>query len=177
MKKILLFIGLFFTFMYHAKAESIVIQNFVIKENPFGKSEIAIVAEDSLQNIQENINGVFKFTINGFQENLRFENGTAFYRQKLERSSFIFLKHQNDLGNLSKLYYIYKHDSKLDLFLINWIWLIGIPLGLMLLAYLFKRFIIIAVILLGIFFYFNYKGGMSIPAFFETVFDGLRNLF
>lgn len=158
-------------------AENIVIHDFVIKENPFGKNEIAIVAEDSLHRIQENINGVFNFSINGFQTALRFENGTAFYRHKLDRSSFIFLKHQNDVSSLSKLYYIYKHDSKLDPFLISWMWLIGIPLGLLLFAYLFKRFIMLALIIFGIFLYFNYNGGLSLPAFFETIIAGLKHLF
>lgn len=175
-KKIRLIIFFLFSFTA-ADAENIVIHDFVVKENPFGKNEIAIVAEDSVHRIQDNINGVFNFSINGFQSELRFENGTAFYRHKLERSSFIFLKHQNEVASLSKLYYIYKHDSKLELFLISWIWLIGIPLGLLLLAYLFKRFIILAIIIFGIFLYFNYNSGLSLPAFFETVIAGLKHLF
>lgn len=177
MPKKISFIFLFLFFFAAAAAENIVIQDFVVKENPFGKDEIAIVAEDSVHRIQENINGVFNFSVNGFQNELRFENGTALYRHKLERSSFIYLKHQNEKTSLSKLYYIYKHDSKLDPFLISWMWLIGIPLVLLLLAYLFKRFIILAVIIFGIFLYFNYNGGLSLPAFFETIIEGLKHLF
>lgn len=177
MAKKILFTLFFMGCFAAANAENIIINDFIIKENPFGKNEIAIVAEDSVHNIQENINGVFSFTINGFRENLRFENGTAFYRNKLERSSFIYLKHKNDQASISKLYYIYKHDSKVDPYLISWVLLIGIPLALLLLGYLFKRFIILALIIFGAFLYFNYHGGLSIPAFFETIIEGLKHLF
>jgi hypothetical protein len=88
-------------------------QHFVVKENPFAKDEIALVAVDTASNIQENVNGTFNFTINGFSEELKFEKGTAFYRHKLDKSSFIFARHQNDEGTTSMLYYVYRHDSKL----------------------------------------------------------------
>jgi hypothetical protein len=48
---------------------------------------------------------------------------------------------------------------------------------LVLLAYMFKRFIIIAVIIFCIFLYFNYHNGLSIPTFFESIIDGLKNMF
>jgi len=48
---------------------------------------------------------------------------------------------------------------------------------LVLFAYLFKRFIIIAIILFIIFLYFNHHSGLSIPTFFESIIDGLKGLF
>ena len=177
MSKILFTCCLFFIATTVTLADTVSIKQFVVKENPFAKDEIAIVAVDTGKNIQENVNGVFTFTINGFVETLKFEKGTAFYRHKLEKSSFIFARHHNDVGTISMLYYIYRHDSKLTPVKISWILLIAIPLGLVLIAYLFKRFIIIALIIFCIFLYFNYHNGLSIPTFFQSVIDGLKGIF
>ena len=177
MKRIL-FVCLFNLFMgSFAFADTISVDHFVIKENPFAQNEIAIVATDSLNNIREGVNGVFNFTMNGFQEDMIFDKGTAFYRHKLDKSSFLYVKHINNNGTHSMLYYIYKHDSKLSPIHISWVLLLAIPIGLILLAYIFKRFIIIAVVIFCIFLYFNHHNGLTVPTFFESIFDGLKNVF
>src|ERR1700744_6117983 len=79
-------------------ADTIAINHFVIKENPFAQSEIAVVATDSSDNILENVNGVFNFSVNGFEEPLTFDKGTAFYRHKIDKSTFMYIKHVNDSG-------------------------------------------------------------------------------
>jgi hypothetical protein len=177
MKKFLLaFICVLFTTGF-AFADTISINHFVVKENPFAKDEIAIVAVDTAQNIQENVNGLFTFTINSFTEQLTFDKGTAFYRHKIEKSGFVYARHENDQGTHSMLYYIYRHDSKLSPVKISWILLVCIPIGLILLGYLFKRFIIIAIIIFCIFLYFNHSNNLSIPTFFQSIIDGLKGLF
>ena len=158
-------------------ADTIAINHFVIKENPFAKDEVAVIAVDTAGTIQENVNGVFTFSLNGFTEQLKFDKGTAFYRRKIEKSSFVYARHENDNGTHSMLYYIYRHDSKLTPVKISWIVLISIPLGLILLGYLFKRLIIIALIIFCIFLYFNHSNGLSIPTFFQSVIDGLKGMF
>lgn len=160
-----------------AEAAEIHLDQFILKENPFAKDEVAVVACDSAGNTQESINGLFTFTVNGFREDLQFNNGTAFYHHKLEKSSFLYLKHRDDSGSNARLYYIYKHDSKLDPYKISWKFLVAVPIILILFGYLFKRFIIIAFMIFCLFSYFNYHGGMSLGTFFETIFDGLKNLF
>lgn len=177
MKKGLLTVILAVLFAGVAFADTVSIKHFVIKENPFANNEIAIVATDTSNNILENVNGVFSFTVNGFQEGLRFEKGTAFYRHKLDKSSFLYVKHVDDAGTHSMLYYVYKGSDKLVPIHISWIVLIAIPILLVVLGYMFKRFIIIAVIIFIIFLYFNYHNGLSIPTFFESIIDGLKNLF
>ena len=177
MKKLFLLVCLFMAAQNFGFAKSIAINHFVIKENPFAVDEVAVVATDTAGVIQEDVNGIFTFVMNGFQEQLKFEKGTAFYRHKLDRSSFLYAKHMNDSGTHAILYYIYKHDSKLSPFHISWIFLVAIPLALVLLAYMFKRFIIIAVIIFCIFLYFNYHNGLSIPTFFESIIDGLKGMF
>lgn len=160
-----------------ADTVSMAINHFVVKENPFAKNEVAVVATDTSGNIRESVNGVFNFTMNGFQEELNFDKGTAFYRHKIERSTFLYAKHLDDKGTHGILYYIYKHDDKLTPFHISWILLLAIPCGLFLVAYMFKRLIIVAIIIFAIFMYFNYHSGLSIPTFFESIIDGLKNIF
>lgn len=177
MKKLLLLFCLIAAARSLAFADAITINHFVIKENPFATDQVAVVATDTAGVTQENVNGLFTFVMNGFDYQLKFEKGVAFYRQKLDRSTFLYAKHVNDTGTHSILYYIYKHDSKLSPWHISWVLLVAIPLGLVLIAYMFKRFIIIAVIIFLIFLYFNYHNGLSIPTFFESIIDGLKGMF
>ncbi|RKR82763.1 hypothetical protein BDD43_2949 [Mucilaginibacter gracilis] len=175
--KALLCVVILITSANIAYADKIAIKQFVVKDNPFGKNEIAVVAVDTAGVIQEAVSGDFLFSINGFQELLKFENGTAFYHHKLTKSSFIYLKHENDTGTHSTLFYVYKSDSKMIPIHISWMVLFGIPVILAVLAYVFKRFIIIAVALFAIFIYFNHSGGLGISTFFETVVDGIKHIF
>jgi hypothetical protein len=179
MKKLFLIFCLILVSAGFALADTVTvaINHFVIKENPFAKDEVAIVATDTLGNIRENVNGVFNFTLNGFQEELTFDKGTAFYRHKIGKSTFLYAKHQDDSGTHGILYYIYKQNDKLNPLHISWILLLAIPCGLFLLAYMFKRFIIIAIIIFAVFMYFNYHNGLSMPTFFESIIDGLKNIF
>jgi hypothetical protein len=177
MKKLLF--AVVFTICANASvfADTISIDHFEVKENPFAENELAIVATDSLDNIRENVDGLFSFAINGFQEEMKFEKGTAFYHRKLEKSSFFYVKHVNDSGTHSMLYYIYKQDGGLKPIKVSWALLLGIPLGLVLLGYLFKRFIAIILIVFCIFLFFNYQNGLSLGTFFESIVNGLRGMF
>jgi uncharacterized protein YxeA len=177
MKKILFVVLLMMCAGSFAFADTITIKQFVIKENPFADSEVAVVAVDTAGNVQEKVEGVFAFTINGFQEQMKFEKGTAFYRHKLDKSAFFYVKHLNNDGMHSMLYYIYKQDGKLRPIHVSWMLLVIIPLALVLLGYMFKRFIIIAIVIFCIFLYFNHHNGLTVPTFFESIFDGLRGLF
>src|SRR5882757_7893149 len=96
MKKLLFTCYLLFFVIGFVFADTISINHFVIKENPFAKNEIAVVATDTAGNIQENVNGIFTFSINCFSEEMTFDKGTAFYRHKLDKSSFIYARHNND---------------------------------------------------------------------------------
>ncbi|RYD94015.1 MAG: hypothetical protein EOP54_18250 [Sphingobacteriales bacterium] len=176
MKKLILLLSLF-ALTIPAFADTVAIDHFTIVENPFAQNEVAVQAVDSLQRMREDVNGIFTFTMNGFQETLQFDKGTAFYRKKIDKSTFLYAKHINDNGTHSILYYIYKNGDKLKPWHISWVLLLAIPCGLILLAYMFKRFIIIAVIIFIIFFYFNHSNGLSIGRFFESIVDGLKGMF
>ncbi len=158
------------------KGDNVAINHFIVKENPFAQSQVAIVATDSLNNPLSDLNGHFLFTINGFDDTLTFEKGVAFYSHKIDRSSFLYARHENDSGTHSMLYYIYVSDKLVPVH-ISWVVLIAIPIVLVLIAYMFRKFIIVAVIIFLVFIYFNYHSGLSLGTFFQSVVDGLRSLF
>jgi len=179
MKKILLlfsFLMISAGFAF-AQDKAIAINHFAVKENPFATDEVAIAATDSLNNVREDVKGAFVFTLNGFDDTLNFVNGVAFYKPKIEHSTFLYVRHENETGTHGILYYIYKQNDKLMPLHISWVLLLAIPCGLFLLAYMFKRFIIIAVIIFCIFVYFNYHSGLSLPTFFQSIIDGLKGIF
>jgi len=177
MKKILLFACLLVFSAGISFADTVTIRHFAIKENPFAQSEVAVVAVDTANNILENVNGIFSFTINGFQKDLHFDKGTAFYHEKLDKSSFLYVKHVDEAGTHSILYYVYKGDHKLIPVHISWIVLLVIPILLVVLGYMFKKFIIIAAIIFIVFIYFNYNHNLGAGTFFESIIDGLKGMF
>ncbi len=160
-----------------ATAQFIALNNFVVKENLLKNSKIAIIAADENEKPIESLNGTFQFSINGFQQELKFNNGVAVAPQPIDKSTFLYLRHENETGTHGKLYYIYKKDDNLSPYKVNWLVLILIPLGIIILATLFRKFIIIGGIILVAFLIFNSKNGLGIPTFFDTVFDGLKGLF
>ncbi|MFD0940769.1 hypothetical protein [Pedobacter boryungensis] len=157
-------------------AQNADINNFLVKESLLKNSKLAIIAADSLDNPLEKINGTYTFSISGFTQALTFNDGVAILPLPIDKSTFVYIKHQNDAGTHSKLLYVYKKDGNLNPFTISRIFLIIIPLIIIILAFAFKKFIYIAIILLLIFMYFSYSNGLNISTFFETTFDYLRNL-
>ncbi len=152
------------------------INNFIVKESLLKNSKLAIIAADSLNNPIETINGIYTFNVSGFTQEITFNDGIGILPLKIAKSTFVYIKHQNDKGTHGKLLYIYKKEGDLNPFTISRIFLIIIPLIIIILAFAFKKFIYIAVILLLIFMYFNHSNGLNISTFFETTFDYLKNL-
>ena len=68
MKKLILLFCLIIsasTFTF-ADTSTVSIKHFNITENPYEQNQVSLVATDSLNNTQDNVNGDFVFTINGF---------------------------------------------------------------------------------------------------------------
>lgn len=167
----------FLFFASHAFAQNTAnINNFLIKESLLKNSKLAIIAADSLENPLEGINGKYTFSISGFTQELTFNSGVAILALPIDKSTFVYIKHENDLGTHSKLVYVYKKDGNLNPITISRIFLIIVPLIIIILAFAFKKFIYIAIILLLVFMYFSYSNGLNISTFFETTFDYLKNL-
>lgn len=160
----------------NAFAQNADINNFLVKESLLKNSKLAIIAADSLDRPLEQINGVYTFSISGFTQELSFNGGIAILPLQIDKSTFVYVKHQNDKGTHSKLLYVYKKDGNLNPFTISRIFLIIIPLLIIILVFAFKKFIYIGLILLLIFIFFTYSNGLNISTFFETTFDYLKNL-
>lgn len=153
------------------------INNFIVKESLLKNSKLAIIAADSLEQPMESINGIYTFSISGFTQQLKFNDGVAVLPMQLDKSSFVYIKHQNDEGTHSKLLYVYKKEGSLNPLTINSLWLILFPALIVFIAFAFRKLIIFAVIILLIFFYFNHSNGLNISTFFETIFDSLKKVF
>lgn len=153
------------------------INNFIVKESLLKNSKLAIIAADSLEQPMESINGLYTFTVSGFTQHLKFNDGIAILPMQLDKSSFVYIKHQNDAGTHSKLLYIYKKEGSLNPITINSLWLVLFPLLIVFIAFAFRKLLIFAIIILLIFFYFNHSNGLNISTFFETIFDTLKKAF
>lgn len=152
------------------------IDNFIIKENLTQNRKLAIIAIDGTDQPLERINGTFVFSVNGFQQDLRFHDGVAVVQQPIESSTFVFFKHKNQEKTVSKLYYIYKKDDSLNPFKINGLLLLIIPLAVLLVAYMFRRFLVTFIILALIYAYFHFSKGLDFSNIMESMLDTLKNL-
>lgn len=160
-----------------AQKHSNEIDHFIVVENLLKNNKLAIIATDSLEKPLENINGTFQFSLNGFNYPLTFRDGVAITPNKVEKSTFVFIKHLNESGSHGQLFYVIKKDSGLNPIKINWIFLLLIPAALLVIVMMFRKFLTIAIIGLLIFLYFNYKQGLDLTTFFETLVHGIKGLF
>jgi hypothetical protein len=159
------------------RSGSIAINNFIVKENLLKNDKIAIIACDENEKPLENISGIFQFSVNGFKQVLKFNEGVAISPQQIDKSTFIYLRHENESGTHSKLYYVSKKEHDLNPIKISWLILVLVPLIIIVLATMFRKFILIAAVLLLVMYFFNTSNGLNLPTFFQTVFDGLKSVF
>lgn len=158
--------------------KQIIINNFIIKENLLKNGKIAIIACNEKEKPLENINGTFQFGINGFKQELKFNDGIAIAPQPIDKSTFIYVRHENETGTHGKLYYVLKKDDDLNPIKVNWLFLVLIPVAILILASIInKKFILIAIIVIIALFYYNSGKGLNMETLFSTIFDGLRSAF
>jgi len=153
------------------------INNFLVKESLLKNSKLAIIAADSLEQPLEKINGEYTFSVSGFTQPLKFNDGVAILPMQLERSSFVYIKHLNDQGTHSKLVYVHKKEGDLTPYAISTGWMVLFPLIVLIIAFTFRKLLIVAIIVLLVFIYFNHSSGLSLSTFFETIFDSLKGIF
>jgi hypothetical protein len=156
--------------------EQVTINNFIVKENLYKNNQITIIAADSNEKPIEDLSGTFRFSINGFEQVLKFKYGAALVAQPISKSTFLYVRHENESGTHGKLYYVISKYDMINPIKISWLILVLVPAVIILLAIMFRKFIIMACILLILIFFFNSSNGLKISTFFDTVIDGLRNL-
>ncbi len=171
------FILFLLSFSTAAFSQKLEINNFIVKESLLKNSKLAIIAADSLENPMEQINGVYTFTVSGFSQSLKFHDGVAIVPLQLERSAFVYIKHENAQGTHSKLAYVYKKEGTLSPYTVNSMWLVIIPLIIVVAVFLFRKLLILGIIIILVLMYFNHSSGLGIGTFFETIFDSLKRLF
>src|SRR4051812_37646702 len=108
LKKNLFTLLLIIGFAQFSRADTIAINHFKVMDNAYGKNQISVVATDTAGNTRPDVNGIFTFAVNGFEQQLNFNQGVAFYTPKLEKSIFLYLRHNNDSGTHAMLYFVYK---------------------------------------------------------------------
>jgi len=181
MRKTVLFSFIISALTFQAFAQSVsqrlLIPNFVVKENLLKNEKIAIIACDPDEKPLEHITGNFLFSVNGFKQELRFNDGVAVAPQPIDKSTFLYVRHTNENGTYGKLFYVIKKGTDLNPIKINWLVLVLIPLALVFIAMMFRKLLILAIILIIAIFYFNSNKGLNMPTFFDTIFDGLKSLF
>ena len=152
------------------------IDHFIVKENLIKNGKLAVIATDADENPTDSISGTYQFVINGFNQELEFNEGVAITPNAIEASAFVFLKHRNQQGSHGRLYYVLKNDNGLNPIAINWYYLILIPAVVLLIAYLFKRLMVLAIVVLVGFFIYNYSKGLDLENIFETITHGIKGL-
>lgn len=175
--RLLIVISLLICTKVFAQTTDTTINNFILKENLLKNNKVAVIATNEAEKPLESVNGTYNFSINGFQQDLIFHDGIAIAPQQISKSTFIYLKHLNDKGTHAKLYYVIKKEDNLNPIKISWIILIVIPLIIIGITIIFKRFIIIAIVLFIVLFFFNQNQGLHFSTFFESIYDGLKMLF
>ncbi|WP_207427301.1 hypothetical protein [Pedobacter sp. SYSU D00535] len=167
----LFFLGLTISVM----AQPVLIKNFIVKESLTKNDKLAIIAADENETPLEEIDGTFTFTINGFKQELLFRDGVAVPPQQIDKSTFVYLKHRNDSTSSVKLYYVIKKNEGLNPIKVSLKLLLLIPLALVVIASIFKRFLLfVAAILIGLF-YFSTSKGLSISSYLDTIIEALKS--
>lgn len=161
----------------YAQDNTLRIDNFLIKENLTANGKVAIIAVDSVDQAQDHINGIFKFTINGFEQTLQFHNGVAVPPQPIEKSTFVYFKHKNQENSVGKLYFLYKKENNITPIKINGLLLLIIPAIILLLAYAAKRLFSTFMVLAIIYGYFYVSKGLSVSHILESALEILKRLF
>lgn len=153
------------------------IDNFIVKENLTSNGKVAIIAVDSVERADESINGTFKFSINGFEQSLEFHDGVAVPAHPIESSTFVYFKHKNLDSTTGRLYFLYKKDSEITPVKINGLLLLVIPVLILLIAYVFKRFLVTFLILAIAYGYFSYSKGLEPLKLLESAYHTITGFF
>ena len=152
------------------------IKDFTVKENLSQNGKLAIIAVDSIEKTDNLVNGDYNFTINGFQQTLKFTDGVAVTSNPIESSTFVYFKHKRADKDLGKVYFLRVTEKGINPYKISGMLLIAIPLLILLIAYMFKRFLVTFLVLAVVYLYLSYSKGLDVKELLESVFLGIKDL-
>lgn len=153
------------------------ITDFTVRESEQESETIELVALDASGNRQEDLDGAFPFSVNGFETELKFRDGGAFFPREVASSTFLYLKHNEGGHSAARLFYVYRGlAGSFTVFHIPLALLVIIPVALILLGMFFRRLIILMLLLLAAFFYFNSSKGLSPGSFFDAAKEWINGL-
>ncbi|HYH57494.1 MAG TPA: hypothetical protein VD772_12825, partial [Anseongella sp.] len=121
--------------------------------------------------------GVFPFSINGFETRMEFKKGRARFTDEPASSTLLYIKYKGEPAAVSRLFYVYRDAAGAwSVIPIPLALLVIVPLALVFLGVFFRRLIVIMLLLLGAFFYFNSSKGLSPGSFFDAVREWVMGL-
>lgn len=161
-------------FFRPAQAEDIT--GFTLRVSPGEGERIELVTMDG--EAVSGIQGRHPFSVNGFRSDLEFRKGVAGLPGELSSSTFLYIKYEGEERNISRLFYVYRgFAGDYSVVPVPLALLIIVPLAFVLLGVFFRRLILLALLLLGAFFYFSNYRGLSPGDFFDAAREWLRGLF
>ena len=160
-----------------SSAQNATIKDFTVKENLTQNGKLAIIAIDTLEKTDNTVNGNYSFTINGFQQDLKFSDGVAVTTNPIGSSTFVFFKHKFAGSDIGKLFFLRVSDKGITPYKISGFLLVIIPLLILYIAYKFKRFLITLLVLGAVYFYLNHSKGLDVRQLIESSIMSLKDLF
>ena len=124
---------------------------------------LRMVAIDKEGNIDQNIEGIYTFVINGYIEKLKFEKGEASISSNFSSSEVFYVKHERELNTLRHLFYT---AGTLTIRIPLWLFIL-VPVLIVLLAIFIKR-ILFLLLLVGFVLFFLMQG-LDVSAFFNLI--------
>lgn len=148
------------------------IHDFKLSPALFENNSIHIKALNEAGDEDILVNGRYTFSVNGFEKRLLFLGGSAEYPDNLTSSTFLYMKCGPVDRPVSRLFYVYRTATGLSPFKISLFWLLVVPVILILGSFVFKRLIILAFIVILLFFLFN--KGLSVSSYLSAVKDWIH---
>ncbi len=143
------------------------IQDFTLVQ----ADELEIHALTKEGKIDVDIEGNYKFVINGYIEKLDFKNGKAILPGKIVENSILFIKHEQKADTIQHLFYSISDWVIPIPFWILWV----IPLLIIVIVFIVKRFIYLFLILLVLMFFIGQ--GLNLRDYFSIILDSIKGLF
>ena len=138
------------------KRKSKEVYEYKVKTNFFDASNVHLLAVDSLGVELKSWNGVHPVEINGFEYPLFFLLGHSQIPGKLKKSAFITLKPVSDRRTQPSFYLLFRWGEGIYPQYVSGFWMIGIPIGILILLYFFRKLIIwVEIILVVMVIYFH----------------------